>query len=74
LFLRIPSQKTVIGWGRWYNSVTRPILFHYIGQRKDLERMAANVFNAVDQGVLAVDPGKVFPLTEAAMHVLYQPA
>jgi NADPH2:quinone reductase len=29
------------------NSVTRPILFHYITQRKDLERMAAAVFDAV---------------------------
>jgi NADPH2:quinone reductase len=48
------------------NSVTRPILFHYIGQRQDLERMAASVFDAVAQGVLTVEPGKVFPLAAAA--------
>jgi NADPH:quinone reductase len=47
------------------NSVTRPILFHYIDQRKDLERMAASVFDAVAQGVPAAEPGKVFPLTAA---------
>jgi NADPH:quinone reductase len=46
--------------------VTRPILFRYIDQRKDLERMAAAVFDAVAQGVVAVEPGKVFSLTAAA--------
>jgi len=40
------------------NSVTRPIRFHRIDQRKDLERMAASVFDAVAQGVLAVEPGR----------------
>jgi NADPH:quinone reductase len=47
------------------NSVTRPILFHYIDERKDLERMAAAVFDAVAQGVLAVKPGKVSPFAAA---------
>ena len=49
------------------NSVTRPILFHYISYRQDLERMSSGAFNAVAQGVLAVEPGKVFPLTAAAV-------
>jgi hypothetical protein len=53
------------------NSVTRPILFHYVDKCQDLERIAAAVFNAVDQGVLAVDPGKFFLRTEAAMYVLF---
>jgi NADPH2:quinone reductase len=48
------------------NSVTRPILFHYIAQRSDLERMAASVFDAIAQGVLTIEPGKVFPLAAAA--------
>ena len=48
------------------NSATWPILFRDIGQRQDLERMAASVFDAVAQGVLAVEPGKVIPLTAAA--------
>jgi NADPH2:quinone reductase len=53
--------------GRNQNSWTQPpILFHYIGKRKDLERMATAVFDAVAQGVLTVEPGKVFPLTAAA--------
>jgi NADPH:quinone reductase len=48
------------------NSVTRPVLFHYISQREDLEQMAASVFDAVAEGVIAIEPGKVFPMTEAA--------
>jgi NADPH:quinone reductase len=48
------------------NSVTRPILFHYIAERKDLERMSVAVFDAIAQGVLAIEPGKVFPLAAAA--------
>jgi NADPH:quinone reductase-like Zn-dependent oxidoreductase len=48
------------------SSVARPILFHYIDQHKGVEQMAARVFDAVGQGVLAVEPGKVFPLAAAA--------
>jgi NADPH:quinone reductase len=48
------------------NSVTRPILFHYISLRENLERMAAAVFEAIAQGVLTVEPGKGFPLAHAA--------
>lgn len=48
------------------NSVTRPIMFHYISPREDLERMAAALFDAVAQGVLTVEPGKVFRLAHAA--------
>jgi NADPH2:quinone reductase len=48
------------------NSVTRPILFHYTARRADLERMAAALFDDIGRGVLAVPPGKAFPLTEAS--------
>jgi NADPH2:quinone reductase len=48
------------------NSVTRPIVFHYLTQRDALERMAAALFDAIAQRVLPVEPGKVFPLAEAA--------
>ena len=48
------------------NSLTRPIVFHYIAQRDSLERMAASVFDAIARGVLTVDPGRTFPLAEAA--------
>ena len=48
------------------NSLTRPILFHYIAQRDSLERMAASVFDAIARAVLTVEPGRTFPLAEAA--------
>jgi NADPH2:quinone reductase len=48
------------------NSVTRPIVFHYLTQRDALERMAAALFDAIAQRVLPVEPGKIFPLAEAA--------
>jgi NADPH2:quinone reductase len=48
------------------NSVTRPIVFHYIATRADLERMAGSVFEAVAKDSLAVDPVKLLPLTEAS--------
>ncbi len=49
------------------NSVTRPILFHYASERAALVRMAAAPFDAVAQGILTVEPGKVYPLTEGAV-------
>lgn len=49
------------------NSLTRPILFHYIAPRDSLTRMAASVFDAIAQGTLTVEPGRAFPLAEAAV-------
>ncbi|GEO19002.1 quinone oxidoreductase family protein [Microvirga aerophila] len=48
------------------NSVTRPILFHYIALREARERMAADLFDLLAQGVLSAEPGKAFPLAQAA--------
>ena len=48
------------------NSVTRPIVFHYIAQRTALARMAAALFDAIAGGVLTVDPGQSYPLAGAA--------
>ena len=48
------------------NSVTRPIVFHYLAQRENLDHMAAALFDAVAGGVLPVEQGKIFPLAEAA--------
>lgn len=48
------------------NSVTRPIVFHFIAQRADLERMAASVFEAVARGSLRSAPAQVFPLSDAS--------
>ena len=47
-------------------SVSRPILFHYIVERDALERLATPVFAAVLTGLFPVEPGRAFPLTDAA--------
>jgi NADPH2:quinone reductase len=46
------------------NSVTRPILFHYVDDRTVLERMAAELFGALAAGVLNAGTPRVFGLTE----------
>jgi NADPH2:quinone reductase len=48
------------------NSLSRPVVFHYVAQRGRLEAMAAALFNALSQGVLTAEPGKAFPLAQAA--------
>jgi NADPH:quinone reductase len=48
------------------NSLTRPIVFHYVAQRDSLERMAASLFDAIARKVITVEPGQAFPLAEAA--------
>jgi NADPH2:quinone reductase len=47
------------------NSVTRPILFHYIAQREVRETMAADLFDLLAKGVLSAEPGKAYPLAQA---------
>jgi NADPH2:quinone reductase len=44
------------------NSVTRPILFHYVDDRAVLEGMAADLFGAIATGVLNVGTPRVYPL------------
>lgn len=46
-------------------TVTRPILFHYIAERKTYQRMAASVFDAFAANTLDGASPKAFPLTEA---------
>ena len=48
------------------NSVSRPVVFHYVAHRERLEAMAAALFDALSQGVLTAEPGKAFPLSQAA--------
>ncbi len=48
------------------NSVHRPILFHYLRARADLERMAADVWSAVAAGVLRPAIGLRLGLAECA--------
>lgn len=48
------------------NSLSRPMVFHYVAHRERLEAMAAALFDALAQGVLTAEPGKAFPLAQAA--------
>ena len=48
------------------NSLTRPVVFHYVADRERLEAMAAALFDALSQGILSAEPGKTFPLSQAA--------
>lgn len=54
------------------NSLTRPILFHYIAERAALERMAAALFAVLGSGAVRAEPGATLPLAEAARahHIL----
>jgi NADPH2:quinone reductase len=46
--------------------LTRPVLFHYIADRKSLERRAGDVLGWAADGSLKVRIGATFPLAEAA--------
>jgi NADPH2:quinone reductase len=48
------------------NSVTRPILFHYLEDPARLREMAAAVFGAFARGFLSAKPGHALPLAEVA--------
>jgi NADPH:quinone reductase len=48
------------------NTVSRPILFHYTGERATLEAMAAELFQALSVGILDVGLPRTFPLAEAS--------
>jgi NADPH2:quinone reductase len=45
--------------------LTRPTLFHYVGDRADLLANSAELFDLVGQGVLKVEIGQTYPLREA---------
>jgi NADPH:quinone reductase len=51
---------------RGSNSLSRPMVFHYVADRAKLETMAAALFDALSRGVLTAEPGKAFPLSEAS--------
>jgi NADPH2:quinone reductase len=48
------------------NSLTRPILFHYIATRVELEALAGELFTALSSGTLQVGEPRRFALAEAA--------
>ncbi|HWF98837.1 MAG TPA: quinone oxidoreductase [Steroidobacteraceae bacterium] len=48
------------------NTIVRPMLFHYIRGRAALEAMAAESFEAIDQGIIRPEVGLRLPLSRAA--------
>jgi NADPH:quinone reductase len=48
------------------NSLTRPMVFHYLAKRPALEAMAASLFAALAGGALRAEPGQALPLADAA--------
>jgi NADPH2:quinone reductase len=47
-------------------SVTRPVLFHYVADRGDLERTAAELFEVVESGAVRVEVNQTYALKDAA--------
>jgi len=47
-------------------SISRPILFHYFGNRKNYEKMAFAVFKAFEDGVIKVSDFLPFDLKDAS--------
>ena len=47
-------------------SISRPILFHYFGNRKNYEKMASSVFKAFENGVIKVSDFLPFDLKDAS--------
>lgn len=48
------------------NTLSRPIIFHYVREAAQREEMATNVFRALEEGWLKVKPARTFRLAEAA--------
>ncbi len=48
------------------NSLTRPILFHFIAERAALERMGAALFDVLRSGAVQAEAGETLSLGEAA--------
>jgi len=48
------------------NTLSRPLLFHYIEVQQERNEMAAEVFKALRSGVIVADVGAQFPLCDAA--------
>jgi NADPH2:quinone reductase len=46
--------------------LTRPMLFHYIARRADLDRAARELFDVIGRGVVRVEIGQTYALEDAA--------
>ena len=49
------------------NSVTRPIIFHYLADRAERDGMVAALFDALGRGAITVEGVKRFPLADAGL-------
>jgi NADPH2:quinone reductase len=45
---------------------TRPTLFNYAAKREDLEKMAAELMDVVENGHVKIEVNQTFPLRDAA--------
>lgn len=61
-----PAPLEIAQLARGSFRLSRPIVFHYLGDRKRYVDMADNLFSALRDGVLDVEPGKTFALAEAS--------
>lgn len=55
----------IVRLSRGSYSVTRPMLFHYVADRKSLETAAADLFKVMADGVVRIDQPTTFPLADA---------
>jgi NADPH2:quinone reductase len=46
--------------------LTRPVLFHYIARRADLDRAARELFEVIGRGVVRIEIGQTYALQDAA--------
>jgi NADPH2:quinone reductase len=46
--------------------LTRPMLFHYIARRADLDRAARELFEVIGRGVVRIEIGQTYALQDAA--------
>ena len=58
--LTIPSRLAARS-----NTISRPILFHYIAERAEREAMVAALFDGLERGILTVEDGTAYRLAEA---------
>lgn len=46
--------------------LTRPVLFHYVSRRSDLERAARELFDVIGQGAVRIEIGQTYALEDVA--------
>ncbi|MGH1417948.1 MAG: quinone oxidoreductase family protein [Hyphomicrobiaceae bacterium] len=61
-----PPPVEVAQLARGSFSLSRPIIFHYLADRNRYQDMAANLFAALNDGILDIKPGPTFALSDAA--------